>query len=259
MDADAQLDLVLAQVEGGLAGVGHGAGAQGQAHGAGLVVDLGGDAGDFLEGVAALGGSARDLLHEDRSGDATAPRRVEGILDGDVVVDDDRGDGDVLHVGQLGGGLKVEDVARVVLDDVQDTGAVVGGLRGLQDRVGGGRGEDRAGHGRIQHAFADESRVQRLVSGSAAGDEADLALSLGGVTGHEVGRIMDIDEVGVGQGKTFEGFADDGVDVIDELLHNASLHIAHLYLYARSIVPSLSTNSQPWRPPRCGRPGWVPS
>ena len=43
---------------------------------------------------------------------------------------------------------------------------------------------------------------------------------------------MDIDEVGVGQGETFEGFADDGVDVIDELLHNASLHIAHLYLYA---------------------------
>ena len=69
------------------------------------------------------------------------------------------------------------------------------------------------------------------MSGSATGDEADLALSLGGVTGHEVGRVMDIDEIGVGQGETFEGFADDGVDVIDELLHVASLHIAHLYLY----------------------------
>ena len=108
---------------------------------------------------------------------------------------------------------------------------MVGGLRGLQDRVGGGRGEDRAGHGRIQHAFADEARVQGLVSGSTTGDEADLTLSLGDVTGHEVGRVMDIDEVGVGQGETFEGFADDGVDVIDELLHVASLHIAHLYLY----------------------------
>ena len=105
---------------------------------------------------------------------------------------------------------------------------MVGGLRGLQDRVGGGRGKDRAGHGRIQHAFANEARVQGLMSGSAAGDEAYLALSLGDVTGHEVGRVMDIDEVGVGQGETFEGFADDGVDVIDELLHNASLHIAHL-------------------------------
>ena len=239
--------------------MGHGAGAQGQAHRTGLVVDLGGDAGDFLEGVAALGGRARDLLDEDRSGDAPASRRVQGVLDGDVVVDDDGGDRDVLHVGQLGGGLEVEDVARVVLDDVQDARAVVGGLRGLQDRVGGGRGKDRAGNGRIQHAFADEARVQGLVSGSATGDEADLALSLGGVTGHEVGRVVDIDKVGVGQGEPFEGFADDGVDVIDELLHDASLHIAHLYLYAWSIVPPLSTNSQPWRPPRCGRPSWIPS
>ena len=212
--------------------MGHGAGAQGQAHGAGLVVDLGRDAGDFLQGVAALGGRARDLLDEDGAGDAAAPRSVEGVLDGDVVVDDDRRDLDVLHVSQLGGGLEVEDVARVVLDDVQDARAVVGGLRGLQDRVWSGRREDRAGHGRIQHAFADEARVQGLVSGSATGDEADLALSLGDVTGHEIRRVVDIDEVGVGQGETFEGFADDGVDVIDELLHDASLHIAHLYLYA---------------------------
>ena len=170
-------------------------------------------------------------------------------LDGDVVVNDDSGDRDVLHVGQLGGGLEVEDVARVVLDDVQDARAVVGGLRGLQDRVGGGRREDRAGNGRVQHAFTDEARVQGLVSGSATGDEANLALGLGGSTGHEIRRVVDIDEVGVGQCETFEGFADDGVDVIDELLHNASLHIAHLYLYAWSIVPPLSTNSQPWRPP----------
>ena len=107
---------------------------------------------------------------------------------------------------------------------------MVGCLRGLQDRVGGGRRKDRAGHGRVQHAFADEARVQGLVSRSATGDEADLALSLGGVTGHEVGRVMDIDEVGVGQGETFQGFADDGVDIIDELLHGASLQYAHLFL-----------------------------
>ena len=148
--------------------MGHGAGAQGQAHGAGLVVDLGGDAGDFFEGVSTLGGSARDLLHEDRSGDAAAPRRVQGVLDGHVVVDDDGGDLDVLHVGQLGGGLEVEDVTRVVLDDVQDARAAVGGLRGLQDRVGGGRGKDCAWHGRVQHSLTHETGVQGLVSGSAA-------------------------------------------------------------------------------------------
>ena len=210
--------------------MGHGAGAQSQAHGTGLVVDLGRNAGDFLEGVAALGGSARNLLDEDGAGDATATGRVQGVFDGHVVVDDDRGDLDVLHVGQLGGGLEVEDVARVVLDDVQDARAVVGCLRGLQDRVGGGRGEHRAGNGRIQHAFSDEAGVEGFVSGSAAGDEAYLALGLGGAAGDEVGRVMDIDDVGVGQGETFQGFADNGVDIIDELLHGASLQYAHLFL-----------------------------
>ena len=166
--------------------MGHRAGAQGQAHGASLIVDLGCDPRHFLEGVAALCRSASNLLDEDRSGDAAAARGVEGVLDGDVVVDDDRGDRDVLHVGQLGGGLKVEDVARVVLDDVQDARSVIGGLGGLQDRIGGRRGKNRAGHSRVQHALSDEARVQGLVSGSAAGDEADLALGLGGAPGHEI-------------------------------------------------------------------------
>ena len=107
---------------------------------------------------------------------------------------------------------------------------MVGCLRGLQDRVGGGRGEHRAGNGRIQHAFADEAGVEGFVSGAAAGDEAYLALGLGGAAGDEVGRVMDIDDVGVGQGETFQGFADNGVDIIDELLHGASLQYAHLFL-----------------------------
>ena len=68
------------------------------------------------------------------------------------------------------------------------------------------------------------------MSGSAAGDEAYLALGLGGAAGDEVGRVMDIDDVGVGQGETFQGFADNGVDIIDELLHGASLQYAHLFL-----------------------------
>ena len=107
---------------------------------------------------------------------------------------------------------------------------MVGCLRGLQDRVGGRRGEHRAGNGRIQHAFADEAGVEGFVSGSAAGDEAYLALGLGGAAGDEVGRVMDIDDVGVGQGETFQSFADNGVDIIDELLHGASLQYAHLFL-----------------------------
>ena len=67
---------------------------------------------------------------------------------------------------------------------------------------------------------------------SSARDEADCALSLGGAAGDEIGVEVHLDEVVVGQGEPFEGFAHDGVNIVDELLHDASLHIAHLYLSA---------------------------
>ena len=44
---------------------------------------------DGVEVVPALGGRARDLLDGDRAGHAAAARRVQRVLDGDVVVDDD--------------------------------------------------------------------------------------------------------------------------------------------------------------------------
>ena len=113
---------------------------------------------------------------------------------------------------------------------MQDACPAVGSLRGFQDRVGGRRGEHRTGHGRVQHAFSDEARVQGFVPRSAAGNEADLALGLRNGAGDEIGRVVNIDDVGVGQGESLQGFADDGVNIIDELLHGASLQNAHLFL-----------------------------
>src|SRR5690606_38171418 len=49
VDADADLHLVLGQVEGGLAGGGHGAAGQGHAHGAAALVDLVGDGDDSVQ------------------------------------------------------------------------------------------------------------------------------------------------------------------------------------------------------------------
>ena len=70
------------------------------------------------------------------------------------------------------------------------------------------------------------------MAGSSARDEADCAFGLGDAAGDEIGVEVDVDEVVVGQGEPFEGFAHDGVNIVDELLHDASLHIAHLYLSA---------------------------
>ena len=68
------------------------------------------------------------------------------------------------------------------------------------------------------------------MSGSATGDQADLAVSFRNGAGDEIGRVVNVDEVGVCQGESLQGFADDGVDIIDELLHGASLQSAHLFL-----------------------------
>ncbi len=66
-----------------------------------------------------------------------AARGVEAVLDGHVIVGDDRFHLDAGFLGgHLGGHLEVHDVAGVVLDDVQHAGAGVDELRGFVHLVG---------------------------------------------------------------------------------------------------------------------------
>jgi hypothetical protein len=153
--------------------------------------DLAGHVGDRLELLALLGQGAGDLLDEDGGAGAATASRVEAVLHGDVVVDDDRGDLDVLVGRQLGGHLEVEDVAGVVLHDVQHAGAAVDGLGGEQHLVRHRRGEHLAGAGSVQHAEADEAAVQGLVAGAAAGDQPDLAGSRPAGPGDDL--VLDVD------------------------------------------------------------------
>ena len=71
-----------------------------------------------------LGLRPGDLLEQDGRADAAPTGGVQRVLDRDVVVDDDRGDLD-LAGDEVRRHLEVEDVAGVVLDDVEDTGAAV--------------------------------------------------------------------------------------------------------------------------------------
>ena len=98
-------------------------------------VDLAAELGDLGERATLLGRRAADLLREHGDADAAAAGRVEAVLDRDVVVDDDRLDLDALALGQLGRHLEVQDVAGVVLDDVQHAGAAVDGFRRLEHLV----------------------------------------------------------------------------------------------------------------------------
>ena len=127
-----------------------------------------------VERLALGGGRAADLLGDHGDADAAAARGVEGVLDRDVVVGHDRLDLDALALGEIGGHLEVQHVAGVVLDDVQDAGAAVDGLGGLEHLVRRRGGEDLARAGRVEHAGADEAAVHRLMARAATGDDPTL-------------------------------------------------------------------------------------
>ena len=136
MNSDAHFDFGVGQLERRVTDGGHGARRQRDAHAAGCGVDAPRDIGDVGQALALLGGGARDLLDQHSRAD-TAPARGEGaVLHGDVVVDDDRFDGDALGIGEFGGHLEVHHIAGVVLHDVQHACAAVDVLGGLQHLVG---------------------------------------------------------------------------------------------------------------------------
>ncbi len=222
VDADADFDLVLTQVEGRLAGVRDGARGERDAHRTHLRVDLLGHGQDGVQVVATLGGSAGDLLEQDGAGDAAASGGPGGILDGHIVIDHNGLDGDALHVGHLGSRLEVEDVAGVVLHNVQDARAAVDGLGGLEDRVRGRGGEDGAGNGGVQHSLAHIPGVQRLVAGATTRHQADLALDRGIGTNDVVRIEMHGDQIGMCCLETGQGFGDHIRGVVDQFLHRCS-------------------------------------
>ena len=79
--------------------------------------------------AAGLRVGAGDLLEQHGHADAAAAGRVQRVLDGDVVVGDDRRDLD-LAGDELRGHLEVQDVAGVVLDDVEHAGPAIDGAGG---------------------------------------------------------------------------------------------------------------------------------
>ena len=175
VDADAELDLVFAQLEAGLSGRGYRARGQRHAERAGPVVDLTGQPGGRGQVRAPFGRGAHDLLHEDRRAGTAAARGPGAVLHRHVVVDHDRLDADPVVVGQFRGHLEVEHVAGVVLDDVQHPGPGVDRLGGGQDLVRYRRGEHLTRAGGVEHPVPDVPAVQRLVSRPAAGHQAHLA------------------------------------------------------------------------------------
>src|SRR5690606_22924632 len=91
VDADADLHLVLGQLEGGLAAVGVGAGGQGHPHAPAVGVDPLQEGLELLQVVPFFSRGPDDLLGQHRQAHPAPALGVEAVLHGHVVIDDDAG------------------------------------------------------------------------------------------------------------------------------------------------------------------------
>ncbi len=226
MDAQAEFDLVLAQVEARLADRRHRAGAERHAHRTERRGRAARDAGDFGERQAALGGRAGELVDEHGAGDAAAAVARDKIAQRDVVGDDHDLDRDALLAGQFGGEAEVQPVAGVVLDDEDGARRAADRADRGQDGVGAGRGEDVAGDRCRQHAAADIARMGRLMAAAAARDDRHLALgrSRHVCPDHHVLAVEQSEARGEVD-HSLEQFANEMPRVVDELLHEDPLEM----------------------------------
>src|SRR5215208_5403611 len=198
VDADADLHLILADIEDGLPTLWRGATRKRHPHRAHVGVDALRKLLDACEILPVVGRCAADLVHEDGASDTAPPARVRRVLDGHIVVGHDVIGLDPFCLAELPCHLEVEHVACVVLDDVEDTGPAVDGLARFEHLVRRRAREYGASAGGVEHTWSHETAVGRLVARAAAGDEGYLAL-YGGVGSYDdVGLRNDPDQAAVG-------------------------------------------------------------
>src|SRR5215207_7185246 len=219
VDADADLHLILADVEDGLPTLRRGATGKRHPHRAHVGVDALRKLLDACEVFLVVGRCAADLVHEDGACDAPPPARVGRVLDGDIIVGHDVVGLDPFGFAELPCHLEVENVARVVLDDVEDAGPAVHGFARFEHLVRRRAREYGTGTSCVEHTGSHETAVGRLVARAAAGDEGDLAL-YGGVGPYDdVGLGDDPDQGAVGTLHPPEHVLDDPLGRVDDFLH----------------------------------------
>src|SRR5215211_790282 len=219
VDADADLHLILADVEDGFPTLRRGAASQGHSHGAHVGVDALRKLLDPREVLAVVGRGAADLVHEYGARNTAPPAGVRRVLNGYIIVGDDVVGHYLFGLGELPGHLEIEDVACVVLDDVEDPGPAVHGLARLEHLVRGRAREDRTGAGGVEHTRSDVTTVGRLVARAAAGDEGHFALYRGVGPYDDVGLGDDPEQAAVGQLHPPEHVLDDPLGRVDDFLH----------------------------------------
>src|SRR5918993_2134498 len=219
VDANADLHLILADVENGLPALGRSTTRERHPHRAHVGVDALCKLLYACEVFAVVGRCAADLVHEDGACDAAPPARVGRVLDSHVVVGHDVVGLDPFCLAELACHLEVEYVTRVVLDDVEDSGPAVHGFARLEHLIRRRAREYGPGAGGVEHTWTDETAVGRLVARAAAGDEGYFALYRGVGSYDDVGLGDDPDQAAVGQLHPPEHVLDDPLGRVDDFLH----------------------------------------
>ena len=217
MDADAHFHLICAKIEVRLARGRDSAGRQRDAHRARPAVDGLAQGLKIRPAHAFLGRGADDFLDDERAGDAASARRIGRRLDRDVVIDDD---GRASTIGHFCRHLEIHHIALVILDDEDDARALVDGFHRRRHLVRRGRSEDLSRAGGVQHAEADEARMQRLMSGPASRDQRYLARRQGSAA-NKFPPLADEDDVRMRCCEAIEAFIEQRLVRIEKLLHRS--------------------------------------
>ena len=141
---------------------------------------------------------------------------MKGILDSDVIIGDD---GFLFPFEELRGHLEIHDIAGVVLDDPKNASAVFDLFGRSQNLVGSRRSEYLSGASCVQHSESDKSCMQRLVAGSAARNQRDLAGPASSFSRHQPRIKRDFHDVGMGESKAAQALDQNVIDLIDQFLH----------------------------------------
>ncbi|MCY1237691.1 hypothetical protein D9M72_503990 [compost metagenome] len=219
VDPDADFDFVLFQVKAGHPCVRDRTGGQRDAHAADVLVDPVPDGGDSIQVIPAFGSRTGDLLHQDGTAHAAPTCRVQRVLHGDVVVHQYGADLHAFGLRHFGGRFEIQDVARVVLDDVDDAGTRVYGERRGNDLIRRGRSEDRTRHRGVKHSQPDEPAVKRFVAAAAAADKAHFPGHGGVLPGNEFRLGAHGHNVRMRKAEAFHGLVYYSAGIVDQLLH----------------------------------------
>ena len=225
MDANADFYFVFCERETVLSSSWNSARGDRHAHRADVPDDIFGTRFDFGEGGALFGTRSCNLMDKDRSSDATSARRIEAVLDGDIVVDDDVVGVDAFILRHINRHFEVQDIARIILDDCEDSRLRGDGLDSFINLVGCRRGKYGSCHGAVEHAAADVAAMRRLVTAATARDERDLAFLFR--SAHDDVSFVELPELfRCCLGEAFNHLALDIIHLVDELFHRCTAFLS---------------------------------